>query len=161
MRLAGRVAELGSLAVMKPTAVIVLLLALCQGCHTHSQCRRELFQIHYAAVVHSWGSLQYLDKGKIDGLRDQEIFELGESLSQLQKLVETAHKDDIDQKAPLCRSILKYAEAHKAELSRSQWTLEMLKALKALATDPANVKRVTELEEYVIAERKHLPILER
>jgi hypothetical protein len=146
---------------MKPGAILLSMLVLCQGCNTHSQCRRDLYQIRFAATVDAHLALLALDKGKIDFLRDHEIYLLGENLSELQKLMATADKDDRERFGPLGRTLLKHAESHKAELSRSRWALKMLKPLKALATDPANAKRVSELEEYVIAERKHLPILER
>lgn len=140
---------------------ILLLMGLGQGCHSYSQCRHELFQAHFAAAVDAHTTVRFIDKGLTEQMRSDAIARLAFSLSDLQQLMEMADKDDIGSMAPLGRAILKYSEAHKVELSKSKYALEMLKALKALATEPANIKRISDLEEYVIAERKQLPLLER
>jgi hypothetical protein len=142
---------------VKAAAIIVSLL-VCQGCHTHSQCRRGLFESKFASAVDALSTLQYVDKGNPEQLRTHAVMGLAARLEELQTVMKTADKDDLER---LTRVILKHAEAHKTELSKSKGSLEMLDALKRLTTEPANIKRVSELEGYVAAERKHLPLLER
>jgi hypothetical protein len=146
------------LAVMKTPVIIVSLLVLCQGCCTHSHCRRELFECKMSSAVDALSTLQYVDKGTPEQLHTDALLGLAASLEELQNVRDTAEKGELER---LTRVILKHAEAYKAELSEYHGSLEMLDALSKLATEPASIRRVSELREYVATQRKHLPILER
>lgn len=144
-----RVPELWTLAVMKAAVIIVSLLLLCQGCHTHSQCRRELYQVYYAASTDAIFTLKLADDPR--KIRTHGIMSLEASLSELQRLSKTADKDDLDRQPVLVRVILKYAEAHQDELCQDSYSLRMLAALKGITTKPEDIKRVSTLADYVSA----------
>ena len=145
-------------AVMKAAVILVSLLMLCQGCQTHSQCRRDLSESKLDSALDALITLKYVDKGDPELLHKHAVMGLAAALEQLRAVIETADKKRVE---TLSRMILKHAEAYKAELSESQGSLEMLDELSKLTTDPANIRRIAELREYVVVQRKHLPILER
>ena len=147
---------------MKAFVIIVSLLTLCQGCHTHSQCDRDLYQAYYASAADAITTLEVIDKADPDKLRYHGLLSLDASLSELRKLSKTADKDDLDRQAVLIRVILKYAESHKTELCQCDWSLRLLASLRGIVTQPDDVKRVSTLADYVSANSTNQePVVER
>jgi hypothetical protein len=151
-----------------PVAIFMLLL-LCQGCQTHSQCRRELYQSYYGSAVDAVTTMKAADKlmdkpgykGTPDALRAHGIMSLEESLTELHKLNKAADKQELERMSVLARVIMKYSESHREELARCDWSLRMLAAFKSMLRDPDYARRVEVLEDYVRDARKDLPLLER
>jgi hypothetical protein len=123
------------------------MLILCQGCHTRSQCRRDLYQSYYVATTDAIFTLKLADDPR--KIRIHGIMSLEAGLSELQKLSKTADQDDLDRQAVLIRVILKYAEAHETELCQCSYSLRMLAALKGIVNQPDDINRVSKLADYV------------
>ena len=128
----------------------LLLLALMAGCRTPSQSQADLYQAYFASASDDYLMLRILDRGDIHIAQSRAVSNLAESLSHLRKLATTADSSDLERQKTLTSTILKYAITHQAELPENRFSLQMLTELKRTLTDDSDIRRATELIDYVI-----------
>src|SRR5437773_9214594 len=109
-----------------------LIIMLFAGCHTHSQCRRDLYQRYYGSAVDAFLTLKSIDQGKIERAHEVAMGTLGLWLSQLHDLGSTIGTEDLERQAFLTHSILTYFIEHQAQLVHDKWSLKTVTRLQKL-----------------------------
>lgn len=134
--------------IMKFYLLIIFVLGM-TGCRTHSQCEANLYQSYFASTSDDYLMLRILDRGETNKAQVLAVSEMGWGLRNLRKIPNQPDADYIDAQKRLTAGILKYVEAHKAELSNNPFSTSMLTELKRLLTNDSDIRRTTEIIEYV------------
>jgi hypothetical protein len=130
--------------------IIPLLLALLAvGCRSHPKCGAELYQSYYASATDDYLILKLLDQGKTHTAEEYAVSSLEGSLSELRVFIKQADETDLIRQSLMTSRVLKYATEHQAKLSTNRFALRMVTQLKAMLTDPSDIRRASDLIGYL------------
>ena len=127
----------------------IILVITATGCKTHSKCEIDLYQSYYASAADAYLTLKLLDRNETRKAQTLAVSTLQVSLSELRKLAKNADSLDLDRHQALTSRLLKYSETNKAALAEIDFSLPMLTELKRMLTDESDIRRVTDIIEYV------------
>jgi len=135
---------------MRRIIIIVLpWLLIAVGCSTDSPPQRKLYQSYVNSISEEDLTLVELDRGKPLRAHEMATWNLSWRLVEFQSLTNGLTKDELEDQANLAHTILKHATEHQAQMLQDKWSLQMVTALKDLLTDPSDIRRASELIEYL------------
>ena len=144
--------SLGVICHMRSIAIFCLsILLLAEGCSTHSQCRRDLYQSSFKGAADATITINLLDRQESHKAHDYAVGALALRLEELHTLAKDADKDDLERQADLAHAILQHATEHREQLLQDEWSLQMVIELKSLVTNTVDIKRASELAQYLAA----------
>jgi len=143
-----------------PFSVVVLLLVLVSGCKTGP---KDNYKQAYAADITDgkvlMATLRTLDTGDIRRTRQIAITSVHVTMSSLPDLAAKANATPEQKKEELAlaRDVLDYMIAHREDFNPRLPSVRMgVRGLQKILTQPEDVRRLTELSDYLAGVEKKL-----